>query len=859
MANSNPPRLCGGTFLSLILEARKQRTAPREMIKGSSDGLSDKEIFSGLIRVAFPTFEAPATDSFKTVTSRYKSCESSSSTYLPFQKGEFINNFNIELTTNYFAVSNRMHDFVTKYLDTDNYASWLASAFLELIELDDSINNDLFFIEDGNQPVEKNFLGSIEEVNLSTFLLGIWHFIILNRQDNTIGKNTIKAWFQQPNGKNSKKIFKSNIGRNKNINVDLTFEKIDLSNYQLVEPSISKISLNETGSFVENTDSSVQNPITVYLNNIFSKYNKMKTLIYSDEPKPFYDFYECNDIEQRIHIKKYTYRTKIISNATASDLQKCSDFILISGTGGLGKSMMMRHLLLESATNYSENKKLPIFVQLKDYNNGYENILSFIFEKFEQLGNGLKMDLLLEELNAGRCILLFDGLDEINSTDRKKFEQDLEYFTDKYKDNMFIISSRPTGIFVSFQRFTELKLRPFNITQALSLIDKLDFRPDEPNIKTSFRSELENTLYRTHREFTQNPLLLTIMLMTYEQFAEIPSKMHIFYREAYQALSQKHDASKGAYKRTLKTGISADRFSDYFAEFCARSYRDEKFEFTELEFEKYFKDLNEKKKDMAISSYQDFLDDLTGSMCLMYYESGRYHFTHRSFQEYFCALYFSKQKDKHLFNISKFFENKRSRNYGDITFNMLYDMISDKMDEYVFLPYLTHLLNKCDVENGYFTFLEALYPTIRYEVGTTGDYISNTPNSFLYDFLIRQKRLFENLYGSEFPYCEDFLTTNWVAINQDWESDEYDLSDVCDQEEVPYEYIEEFDDPEVVGSSFEFNIEDVLLNKDDYYEIFSVLNSDDFPLKEEYVNIRNYYSELKESQNPTGDDLFDQF
>ena len=84
MANSNPPRLCGGTFLSLILEARKQRTAPREMIKGSSDGLSDKEIFSSLIRVAFPTFKAPSTDSFKTVTSRYKSCKSSSSAYLPF-------------------------------------------------------------------------------------------------------------------------------------------------------------------------------------------------------------------------------------------------------------------------------------------------------------------------------------------------------------------------------------------------------------------------------------------------------------------------------------------------------------------------------------------------------------------------------------------------------------------------------------------------------------------------------------------------------------------------------------------------------------------------------------------------------
>ena len=49
------------------------------------------------------------------------------------------------------------------------------------------------------------------------------------------------------------------------------------------------------------------------------------------------------------------------------------------------------------------------------------------------------------------------------------------------------------------------------------MIDNLDFRPDEPVIKEKFRAELQNTLFVTHREFTQNPLLLTIMLMTYEQ------------------------------------------------------------------------------------------------------------------------------------------------------------------------------------------------------------------------------------------------------------------------------------------------------------------------------------------------------
>lgn len=63
----------------------------------------------------------------------------------------------------------------------------------------------------------------------------------------------------------------------------------------------------------------------------------------------------------------------------------------------------------------------------------------------------------------------------------------------------------------------------------------------------------------------------------------------IFLWEAYIALSQKHDASKGAYKRVLKTGLTADKFADYFAEFCARSYRDEKFEFTEIMFKSILK------------------------------------------------------------------------------------------------------------------------------------------------------------------------------------------------------------------------------------------------------------------------------
>lgn len=92
-----------------------------------------------------------------------------------------------------------------------------------------------------------------------------------------------------------------------------------------------------------------------------------------------------------------------------------------------------------------------------------------------------------------------------------------------------------------------------------------------------------------------------------------------------------------------------------------------------------------KRPDKQITA-KAFRDDLCDNLCLMYFESGKYHFTHRSFQEYFCALFFSKQKDRTLEGIGDFFDNLRSRNYGDKTFSMLYDMIPGKIDEYVFIP-----------------------------------------------------------------------------------------------------------------------------------------------------------------------------
>ena len=74
--------------------------------------------------------------------------------------------------------------------------------------------------------------------------------------------------------------------------------------------------------------------------------------------------------------------------------------------------------------------------------------------------------------------------------------------------------------------------------QALKMIDNFKFSEDERKIKESFRNQLEHELWYSHREFAENPLLLTIMLMSFEEYSIVPLKMYKFYEMAFETLPE---------------------------------------------------------------------------------------------------------------------------------------------------------------------------------------------------------------------------------------------------------------------------------------------------------------------------------
>ena len=231
----------------LILQAVKQRRKARDRFDGGSDKMNDTDVLMGLIRVAQTDYLDPAQSTFSQNTSAYKACQVSAGTYLPFADNAFVTAFDYRIKNEYATALAAMANFIDEYIDVGETGKHirLVKALLELIEADKSIENtDLFYAGKNGRPIDKSAVCVLTDIYLPAFLSGIWHFIILNRADNTVGRATFESWHEKPNTKGAKWVYCGSVGEDftKTINVSvpsaITSSETDSEANAEEEPSI---------------------------------------------------------------------------------------------------------------------------------------------------------------------------------------------------------------------------------------------------------------------------------------------------------------------------------------------------------------------------------------------------------------------------------------------------------------------------------------------------------------------------------------------------------------------------------------------------------------------------------------------
>lgn len=515
----------------------------------------------------------------------------------------------------------------------------------------------------------------------------------------------------------------------------------------------------ETGQFVTNFIGKDYQKFATKYNLALNDYLKAKLVNLSKVKMAFFSsqLVELN----RIYVpRNIILRNNLYSQESFLELLLKNKKMVVSATAGSGKSCLLKSMFISIIKD--KNNFLPLFLELRKVNETNQSIFETLRADIAIYNEKFSKDNLNYLLDRERTIVFLDGFDEVSHDLKDKFTKEINNLADKYSNLIILISSRPEyNLFSDWSLYDVAHIQPLSLSQAIEVIKKLDYDED---VKQRFKLALETTLFSKQEGFCSNPLLLTIMLVTYEQFGDVPDRVYIFYDLAYQALFNKHDVSKQGFLRKSSSNLDMYELRDIFALFSLLTYSKQMFEVTEDEINTLLsKCLLHLKSEV---NYKDLKLELLNSIPLLMRDGLNYCFTHRSFQEYFTAYHIVNHALK-----QQVFERVCSRYHLDNVVNMAFSMNKEVLEDKWILPRILKIIdlkpadittvnNKIRLLSVFFNKIEEINDSGYREIGFTYN-----ENSYFLNYLVQKydcQRHLDDLndkyHSHDFTYEEtDFL------------------------------------------------------------------------------------------------------
>lgn len=352
---------------------------------------------------------------------------------------------------------------------------------------------------------------------------------------------------------------------------------------------------------------------------------------------------------------------------TSIKLENFFDFgnkIVLIGGAGLGKSTSLNYLFCNYEKMYGAYA-LKIKLDLKEYAEdvGYQkkNILWCIAMEFSRRTKhtGLSLEeiqaVLSDYLNKGKCLVIFDALDEIpDLAARNKVRDEIAIFCDIYYLNRFIISSREAGYLKNRfdDTFLHVKINSFNMEQIRQYSKNwynsyYDTQEDFDSFWNKFEKEIKRARCAS---IISNPIILILALVIFDVEKNLPTRRIEFYSKCIETFLTERENTKAAFKlegkanSILAMNLTVPQIAYYKFEHLKKDIG-YKFTFTELENAVYsaIGVTDRINWSVAVRNFIQYLVDRTE--LIQEKDENIYDFAHKTFYEYFLAFYICKTYD----------------------------------------------------------------------------------------------------------------------------------------------------------------------------------------------------------------------
>lgn len=457
---------------------------------------------------------------------------------------------------------------------------------------------------------------------------------------------------------------------------------IDLLVDKFINPKLESILNAPHDIFV------IHDLIREYLNKKYENDKYMNTIVFQRETKTIDDLYIPLTIVQ--NGKK---NNKLVLNEDMKNIFSEPTKMLIIDTAGTGKSTLLRFL---SIMCIEKQWGIPFIIELRKIEKK-QTMEAFIIEEIKLSNANLKDVDIIDLIRRGDFIFFLDGFDEILEDNKVSLTKEIRRFFKYAERNNFVLASREDDCLSEFGDFVKYHIQELTKAEAYKLIEKYD---KKGAISKDLINEIErNENYNALKEFLGNPLMVSLLYLTYQYKGVLQYKKHIFYRQVYDALYDRHDTTKGVgVVHVKKSKLDIEDFRRVLCAMGFISLKEGRIEFDKDQMINIIDQSIELFEEINANSV-DYLDDILHAVPLFVEEGLNYKWAHKSFAEYFAAVYICQEckeyENKILKDILENENNQKFYNMLDFCYDIDYKAVIDNL----VYPVLTQFISLYDLIN----------------------------------------------------------------------------------------------------------------------------------------------------------------